>query len=77
MTFMGDTVDISDASDIQFRFVQEEHAGGFCNCWDIDNLMLMNGPANATLGYAVEWPSSQCHADVCSNIPDLQQIGLQ
>ena len=54
MTFMGDTVDISDASDIQFRFVQEEHAGGFCNCWDIDNLMLMNGPPpSALLMYAV------------------------
>ena len=50
---MGETIDIGDASDIQFRFVQEEHAGGYCNCWDIDNLMLMNGPPHAVLMYAV------------------------
>lgn len=25
---------------IQFRFVQEEHAGGYCNCWGISDLKL-------------------------------------
>jgi len=31
--------DISGRDSIQFRFVQEEHAGGYCNCWAIDNLV--------------------------------------
>ena len=49
----GPTVDIGDASEIQFRFVQEEHAGGYCNCWDIDDLTLVVGPNSAILRYAI------------------------
>jgi len=52
-SFIGPTIDISGASDIQFRFVQEEHTGGYCNCWAIDNLVLRNRSSNVTLRYAV------------------------
>ena len=52
-SFIGPTIDISGASNIQFRFVQEEHAGGYCNCWFVDNLVLKNVSSNVTLRYAV------------------------
>ena len=51
--FIGPSIDISGASDIQFRFVQEEHTGGYCNCWAVDNLVLRNGSSSVTLRYAV------------------------
>ena len=52
-SFIGPTIDISGASDIQFRFVQEEHTGGYCNCWTVDDLVLRNGSSNVALRYAV------------------------
>ena len=32
-------------SNIRFRFIQPEHRGGFCNCWEVGDLtvMLTNG----------------------------------
>ena len=31
---------------IQFRFLQEEHAGGYCSCWGINDLAVYNGTTN-------------------------------
>ena len=30
----------SASEPFQFRFVQQEHRGGFCDCWGVANLML-------------------------------------
>ena len=31
------------AENSQFRFVQMEHRGGFCDCWAVANLTLSEG----------------------------------
>ena len=33
---------------IQFRFLQEEHAGGYCSCWGISDLAVYNGTTRFT-----------------------------
>ena len=38
------TLDVYNSSEeyIQLRFVQLEHRGGFCDCWDIHDLVVVD-----------------------------------
>ena len=36
------------AGAVQFRFFQEEHAGAYCSCWGISDLVVYNGTTRFT-----------------------------
>ena len=56
----GYTVSIEDvalsALPIQFRFIQLDHCGGFCDCWAVANLTVTPPNGQATeLSYVSCW----------------------
>ena len=54
------------STDIQFRFVQEEHAGGYCSCWGIGDLAIVhNGTTNSINARYVHCRLSHMHGHVC------------
>ena len=54
------------STDVQFRFVQEEHAGGYCSCWGISDLAIVhNGTTYSINARYVHCRLSYMQGHVC------------
>ena len=52
---------------VQFRFVQSEHHGGFCDCWAVANLTVTPPNGQATeLSYVSHFSKIMDHFDFLS-----------